>query len=216
MRINEVEQRVGITKKNIRFYEKEGLLNPARSLENGYRDYSEADVETLKKIRLLRLLSVPLEEIRRVQSGSITMEGIMRRHIIALEEQSENLVKIQSVCQRLAEEKVQYAQMDTDAWLAEIVRMEREGMHFVDVKKLDRKQKKQGSIIAAFVFVALMLAVDGLFLWAFLVDPKEAPPLLLMVFFLAIPVVFAGGALLALRQRMKEIDGGEEDAAAEY
>ena len=54
MRINKVEELVGITKKNIRFYEEQGLLSPARNLENGYRDYSEEDVETLHKIKLLR------------------------------------------------------------------------------------------------------------------------------------------------------------------
>ena len=47
MKINEVEQRVGITKKNIRFYEEKGLINPGRLAENGYRDYGEADVEML-------------------------------------------------------------------------------------------------------------------------------------------------------------------------
>ena len=49
MKINQVEQLVGITKKNIRFYEKEGLLSPERNSENGYREYSETDVEELKK-----------------------------------------------------------------------------------------------------------------------------------------------------------------------
>lgn len=38
MRINEVERRVGVTKKNIRFYEEEGLLKPGRNAENGYRE----------------------------------------------------------------------------------------------------------------------------------------------------------------------------------
>ena len=38
MRIKEVEDLVGITRKNIRFYEKEGLLTPGRELENSYRD----------------------------------------------------------------------------------------------------------------------------------------------------------------------------------
>ena len=32
MRINKVEELVGITKKNIRFYEEKGLLNPARNI----------------------------------------------------------------------------------------------------------------------------------------------------------------------------------------
>ena len=52
MNIAEVERRTGLTRANIRFYEKEGLLSPARGA-NGYRDYTEKDVETLRKILLL-------------------------------------------------------------------------------------------------------------------------------------------------------------------
>ena len=72
MKINEVEQLVGVTKRNIRFYEKEGLLSPGRT-DNGYRDYGEEDVEALRKIKLLRKLGVPLEEIRRMQQGTLTL-----------------------------------------------------------------------------------------------------------------------------------------------
>ena len=38
MKINEVEALVGITKKNIRFYESEGLLCPRRNSENDCRE----------------------------------------------------------------------------------------------------------------------------------------------------------------------------------
>ncbi|MDD6201101.1 MAG: MerR family transcriptional regulator, partial [Firmicutes bacterium] len=39
MKIKEVEALAGIPKKNIRFYEEQGLLLPKRDSENGYRDY---------------------------------------------------------------------------------------------------------------------------------------------------------------------------------
>ena len=73
MKINEVEALVGITKKNIRFYEAEGLLTPRRNSDNGYRDYGKAEVETLRQIKLLRKLGVPLEEIRQMQQGVHTV-----------------------------------------------------------------------------------------------------------------------------------------------
>ena len=60
MRIKEVEDLVGITKKNIRFYEKEGLLTPGRELENSYRDYTEEDVSRLRIIKLLLAVSTAL------------------------------------------------------------------------------------------------------------------------------------------------------------
>ena len=57
MKINEVEQQVNITKKNIRFYEQQGLLNPRRNTENGYRDYSKEDVDELKKAQDIDVLT---------------------------------------------------------------------------------------------------------------------------------------------------------------
>ena len=50
LKINEVEALVGITRKNIRFYEAEGLLSPRRNSQNGYRDYGETEVEVLRRI----------------------------------------------------------------------------------------------------------------------------------------------------------------------
>ena len=64
MKINEVEKIVGITKKNIRFYEEQKLLSPLRNRENGYRDYSDDDIKTLEQIKLFRKLGLPIEEIR--------------------------------------------------------------------------------------------------------------------------------------------------------
>jgi len=51
MKIKDVEKQVGISKANIRFYEEEGLIHPARNQENNYREYSETDVEQLRKLK---------------------------------------------------------------------------------------------------------------------------------------------------------------------
>ena len=61
MTIRELEQKSGLERANIRFYEKAKLLNPVRR-ENGYRDYSEGDLETLRRICLLRRLQFSVEE----------------------------------------------------------------------------------------------------------------------------------------------------------
>ncbi len=93
MKINEVELQVGITKKNIRFYEQQGLLHPKRNMENGYRDYTGDDVTELKKIKLLRKLSLPIEEIRRIQQGSLLLEDALQRQLIVLERERINLLE---------------------------------------------------------------------------------------------------------------------------
>ena len=56
MTIKEVEERTSLSRSNIRFYEKEKLIEPSRNESNGYRDYSENDVENIKKIAYLRTL----------------------------------------------------------------------------------------------------------------------------------------------------------------
>ena len=50
MTIKEVEEKTGLARSNIRFYEKEKLIQPTRNVGNGYREYSEEDVEIIKKI----------------------------------------------------------------------------------------------------------------------------------------------------------------------
>ena len=62
MNIKQASKQSGVSAPNIRFYEKEGLLNPARLPGNDYRDYTEQDIRTLRFIRMLRMLDVPLAE----------------------------------------------------------------------------------------------------------------------------------------------------------
>ena len=76
MTIKELEQRTGLARANIRFYETEGLISPVR-LPNGYRDYSEGDAETLEKIKLLRRLRLDLDTIRRVQEGTLPLRDAL-------------------------------------------------------------------------------------------------------------------------------------------
>ena len=76
MNIRQIEEQLGIPRANVRYYEKEGLLHPQRG-ENNYRNYSEEDVETLKKIKLLRQLDMPVDTIRAVQQGDMTLEDAL-------------------------------------------------------------------------------------------------------------------------------------------
>ena len=66
MNINQVEKITGVSKRNIRFYEKEGLILPKRNSENSYRVYDEYDIWRIKVIKMLRMLDMPLEEIKKV------------------------------------------------------------------------------------------------------------------------------------------------------
>ena len=216
MKINEVESQVGITKKNIRFYEEQGLLSPRRNSENGYRDYGEHDVVVLRQIKLMRKLGVPLEEIRRMQAGGTVADG-MRRHLVILERERHSLEQSIQLCSNLKDREERLDTLDAAALLEEMERLEQTGTTFLDKQKTDLKPVRYaGAVVMALLITALMAAVIVLMVWGFTIDPDDAPPLALMAVLVAIPGVIILGVLLALFQRIKEIQKGEEDDAKNY
>ena len=217
MKINEVEALVGITKKNIRFYEEQGLLSPRRNSENGYRDYGQEEVDTLRQIKLLRKLGVPLEEIRRMQAGRITVADGMRRHLVTLEREQRSLEQSMELCRCLKNREERLAELDAGSLLAEMEQMEQAGSTFQDKQYGDVKPiRYAAAVIAALVMTAFMDGVIALMIWGFTVEAAEAPPLPLIVVLVALPAVVILGVLLALIQRIREIQRGEEDDAKNY
>lgn len=216
MKINEVEALVGITKKNIRFYEAEGLLAPRRNSENGYRDYGEAEVETLRQIKLLRKLGVPLEEIRNMQRGTHTVGDGMRRHLITLERERENLEQSIRLCGELTACQERLADLDAGEVLARMEALEQSGTTFQNKQRQDIRVRYVAPVVIAVLTVALMAALAAFFAWAYLLDPTDAPPLILMLVLAALPLLVAVGVVLALVQRIREIGRGEEDDAKQF
>ena len=65
MRISEVTKRTGISSRLLRYYEEQGLVEPARNA-SGYRDYSDEDVESARQIRQLLDAGLSTATIRTV------------------------------------------------------------------------------------------------------------------------------------------------------
>ena len=80
MRIKDVEQRTGLTRKSIRFYEAKGLLNVKRS-ENTYRDYDEEIILRLQTIALLRQAGVSISDIQLWQDKVLTLDEMLYKRI---------------------------------------------------------------------------------------------------------------------------------------
>jgi len=97
MTIKEIEALSAMTRANIRFYESEGLLSPERS-SNGYRDYSENDLEVLKRIKLLRTLHISLDEIKSLHTGEQELVDALDRHLAKLESEKADIEQSQDIC----------------------------------------------------------------------------------------------------------------------
>ena len=214
MKINQVEELVGITKKNIRFYEEQGLINPERNRDNGYREYSLKDVDLLNKIKLLRSLDVPIDEIRKLEVGEISMVDCLDRHISHFTHRQKELDVMKEMCMEIMAENVQFDDLQADSYLENMRNLERGGVRFMDVNKTDIKKTKRGPIIAAGVSIIFFILMIVFMCWTKSAD--EETPIGLVVVMVLLFVSMIVGVLLALRQRLKEIDGGEINEARKY
>lgn len=120
MNSKQAAEQSGVSSRNIRYYEQAGLLCPARDPENDYRIYTDADVRTLKLIRILRTLDMPLEEIRAVLDGSTPLPEAAARQQARLEEQQAKLAAAAAFCGELAAGTSTAAALDVDACLAKM------------------------------------------------------------------------------------------------
>ena len=68
MRINEVVKLTGVSARTLQYYDEIGLLIPQK-LDNGYRDYTEENLEKLQKILFYRFLKFKLNDIKELLEG---------------------------------------------------------------------------------------------------------------------------------------------------
>ena len=115
MKINEVEKKTGMTKKAIRFYEEQDLIHPARA-ENGYREYSEADVRELMEIGFLRRLLIPVDDIRKLREGKMALDECMYSHVHKLTEKQNTVEKAKQLCQDIAQTEQSLSELDIEKY----------------------------------------------------------------------------------------------------
>ena len=99
-------------KANIRYYEDEGLLAPERNKENNYREYSMQDVEDLKKIKFLRVLGVPVKDIKLVKEGKRTVSDVVGMRKAALERELAELSEARGLCDELMHRNDTFDELD--------------------------------------------------------------------------------------------------------
>ena len=127
MNVSQLEAALDMPRASIRFYEKEGLLSPER-LANGYRDYSEADLETLRRIKLLRALGLPLEDIKALQEGRLRLSDALRTQEERLRREAAEREAARSLCRTMELEGAEYATLDAGRYLDQLDRLGQTGV----------------------------------------------------------------------------------------
>ncbi|SDK46626.1 MerR family transcriptional regulator [Sediminibacillus albus] len=86
----EVAKKLNISVRTLRYYDQIGLMSPSQKLNNGKRLYSDNDLLRLEKITILKLLDLPLNDIRKILL-KITTEQLLYAHRDSLKEKIEEL-----------------------------------------------------------------------------------------------------------------------------
>ena len=128
MGIREAEEATGISRQNIRFYEKQGLLHPARNKRNFYREYSDEDILRLKQIRLFRKLGMPLDEIRRLLDGEVDLMQALEEQERRLAVEAEHLKASRQFIKKIHDTSLD--EMDVDRCLKSMEEEEKRGAVF--------------------------------------------------------------------------------------
>lgn len=131
MNIKELEQLLGIPRANIRFYEKEGLLNPARR-ENGYREYNEADVARLQRVMVLRKVGIGIADIKQILDGKLSLQQGIQAQISNLMQNIDEMENCLAICQKIEKDGISIDGLN-DTYLNEIENLERSGQIFFSI-----------------------------------------------------------------------------------
>ena len=117
MTVNEVSKLTGVSIRTLQYYDKIGLLHPAKYTEAGYRLYDDAALETLQQILLFRELEFPLKDIKEIISRpdfdrSKALEQQIK--LLALKkEHIENLIDLAKGIKLLGVRKLKFEAFDT-------------------------------------------------------------------------------------------------------
>lgn len=134
MKIGEVAEITGLSISNIRFYEKKGLLEPARNEQSRYRDYSQEDIERLKRIILYRKIDLSLETIHALLANSLTLEDALTQQVTLLKEKQEILQSSLDLCEAILTDD--RSEPDIDYYLHYVKAEEAKGHKFAEIEEL--------------------------------------------------------------------------------
>ena len=161
MKVNELEKTLNISRANIRFYEKEGLLKPSRK-ENNYRDYSEEEVTLLKKIVIYRKLGISIGDIKSIFDGNLSLYSAINQNINSINTEMAELTVAAKFCDEILKKNVTNETFDTEHFWNEITKQENSGDKFNDFIGLDISGFENKKRIKFSVIVFLVLFFVGI------------------------------------------------------
>lgn len=214
MLIKEVEYVVGLSSKNIRYYEDVGLIMPTRNSQNDYRIYSNEDIERLKKIKFLRELNVPIREIKDLVDGKVSLTDCMRDRVCKIENEEKIYKDIKSMCSEIIKNNDSFDSIDITKYFLGMNIINKEGFTLRDVRS-NNGRKIWGACLSSFIFSFFFIIMIVSITYFQFTESDNMSWIIyyILIGILSIPIISIGYNLVL---RIMEIKGGEEDEASKY
>ena len=139
MKINELEDLLGVSKATIRYYEDQGLVTPPRT-DNGYREYSDEEVQLFQKIIVLRKLGLGIPEIRDLIDGKAELHDVLEYNMERLRTRQDEIASMMELSGKIEAEATDFASIDSPKYLKHIYENEQKGAHFAETKEISVRQ----------------------------------------------------------------------------
>ena len=177
MKINELEDLLGVSKATVRYYEDQGLVTPQRS-ENGYREYSDEDVQLFQKIIVLRKLGLSMTELRDLIDGKAELDDVLSYNIEKLRTRQDEIASAIELCGKIKAEASDFSSIDSpiqnkqfsdhsDKPLpADIRANKKEGDEYATIGSVYKKGGKLKIVLIAVILFYIALGMfNGLCVW---------------------------------------------------
>lgn len=102
IKISDVERLTGLSAKSIRLYESKKLLNVNRG-DNSYREYTDENIENLKKIKLMRELGIAIADIKLWCDGVIDTGALIKKRQKELDDLDKLSLSQKELCREILE-----------------------------------------------------------------------------------------------------------------
>ena len=129
-RIGELAAATGLTVRTLHHYEHIGLLAPAARTEGRQRLYDKHDVQRLYRIRALRDLGLPLEDVgRMLEDDGAALGDVLRAHLARVDAELQRLGRLRALLDHAC---AQADRVEPDDLLAALEAMSRVVRHLAE------------------------------------------------------------------------------------
>ena len=156
MKINELEELLGVSRATIRYYEDQGLVTPPRT-ENGYRYYGDEETRLFQKIIVLRKLGVGVTEIKNLIEDKAELHDVLKQNVAGLRARQNESAAAIEICEALDAEAGDFDSIDSPKYLRAIYESEQKGTHFAETKEISFRQLNLAiTLIGAMAGIAII------------------------------------------------------------